>query len=67
MLNLICGILLGFFVCVGLYRSEWFSRKRKDAYYDEFVYQLSRLTEEDLEKVLSNLRDAHKCMQKKEK
>lgn len=50
-----------------LYRSEWFSRKRKDAYYDEFVYQLSRLTEEDLEKVLSNLRDAHKCMRKKEK
>ena len=67
MLNLICGIVLGFFACADLYRSEWFSRKRKDAYYDEFVYQLSRLTEEDLEKVLSNLRDAHKCMQKKEK
>ena len=50
MLNLICGIVFGFFACANLYRSEWFSRKRKDAYYDEFVYQLSRLTEEDLEK-----------------
>ena len=61
---ILLGFVLGFFLAVEIYRSDWFSRKRKDEYYDEFLYELSLLDDEGFEKLLDQFKKTHKIFKK---
>ena len=58
------GIIFGICILLVLMSTKPFKRELEKRYYDEFVYQLSRLPKPGFEKFLENLRNSYEILSK---